>query len=158
VLKAREKRCAFSLDLNWPKDWEDLTDKWRLFHSLGAATEKALPPLVFSLALGTANRSWFWVEHWGQQWVGFSYGTLDIFMSTAKPAKRQVPFVSTEHKNSFYNKVELDHEELLLSFIHQWLLVGHIWAVAVLCLYMTWLLATLTYHTGSKCFNQTIFW
>jgi len=40
------KRCVFNLVLNWESKSEPRTISGRLFQSLGAKCEKALPPLV----------------------------------------------------------------------------------------------------------------
>ncbi len=46
------KRCVFNLDLNWESVYEPRTLSGRLFQSLGAKYEKALPPLVDFAILG----------------------------------------------------------------------------------------------------------
>ena len=56
--KARENRWVFSFDLKTSSVSAALTRRGRLFQSLGAAAEKALSPLVFSLVLGTTSRDW----------------------------------------------------------------------------------------------------
>ncbi len=47
------KRCVFNLDLNRESVSEPRTLSGRLFQSLGAKYEKALPPLVDFAILGT---------------------------------------------------------------------------------------------------------
>ncbi len=49
------KRCVFNLDLNRESVFEPLTLSRRLFQSLGAKYEKALPPLVDFAILGTTK-------------------------------------------------------------------------------------------------------
>ncbi len=53
------KRCIFNLDLNRESVSEPQTLSGRLFHSLGAKCEKALPPLVDFAILGTTKSSEF---------------------------------------------------------------------------------------------------
>ncbi len=49
------KRCVFNLDLNRESVSEPRTLSGRLFQSLGAKYEKALPPLVDFAILGTTK-------------------------------------------------------------------------------------------------------
>ncbi len=49
------KRCVFNLDLNRESVSEPRTLSGRLFQSLGAKYEKALPPLVNFAILGTSQ-------------------------------------------------------------------------------------------------------
>ncbi len=49
------KRCVFNLDLNRESVSEPRTLSGRLFQSLGAKYEKALPPLVDFAILGTTR-------------------------------------------------------------------------------------------------------
>ncbi len=49
------KRCVFNLDLNRESVSEPWTLSERLFQSLGAKYEKALPPLVDFAILGTTK-------------------------------------------------------------------------------------------------------
>ncbi len=49
------KRCVFNLDLNRESVSEPWTLSGRLFQSLGAKYEKALPPLVDFAILGTTK-------------------------------------------------------------------------------------------------------
>ncbi len=49
------KRCVFNLDLNRESVSEPGTLSGRLFHSLGAKCEKALPPLVDFAILGSKS-------------------------------------------------------------------------------------------------------
>ena len=52
-LNAWPKRCVFNLDLNRESVSEPQTLSGRLFQSLGAKCEKALPPFVDFAILGT---------------------------------------------------------------------------------------------------------
>jgi len=49
------KRCVFNLDLNWVSESEARTLSGRLFQSLGAKCENALPLLVDLDILGTTR-------------------------------------------------------------------------------------------------------
>lgn len=49
------KRCVFNLDLNWVSESEPRTLSGRLFQSLGAKCENALPPLEDLAILGTTR-------------------------------------------------------------------------------------------------------
>ncbi len=49
------KRCVFNLDLNWESVSEPRTLSGRIFQSLGAKYEKALPSLVGFAILGTTK-------------------------------------------------------------------------------------------------------
>ncbi len=59
------KRCVFSLDLNRESVSEPWTLSGRLFQSLGAKYEKALPPLVDFAILGTTKSPEFY--HLGER-------------------------------------------------------------------------------------------
>ena len=59
-MNARLKRCVFNLDLNWESESEHRTLSGRLFQSLGAKCENALPPLVDLDILGTIKSPEFY--------------------------------------------------------------------------------------------------
>ncbi len=48
----------FNLDLKTDVDWENLILERSAFHNLGAATEKARSPLLFSFDLGIRSNLW----------------------------------------------------------------------------------------------------
>ena len=57
-LKAKEKRCVFSLDLKISMDWADRMERGRWFQSEGAAAAKERSPLVLLFVVRTVKSSW----------------------------------------------------------------------------------------------------
>ncbi len=62
------KRCVFNLDLNRESVSEPRTLSGRLFQSLGAKYEKALPHLV-DFAILSTTKSPEWVATLGAGWI-----------------------------------------------------------------------------------------